>query len=130
MGAIILLLDVFLLPRMGIRGAGISQLISSIAGSVLTVALNWELFRRTFRILWLGQTGLALLTVLVMARLWPVHSPSVVEALAHIFVGAATFATASLLTGYLRFDELAALYGAFARRPRPPLAAFGAQRQA
>jgi O-antigen/teichoic acid export membrane protein len=119
MGVIILVMDVFLLPRMGIVGAGFSQLVSSIAGAGFVVALNWELFRRTFRIAWIAQTGLALLSVLLLGRLWPVHSSSMVEALLHILAGAATFAAASLITGYLRLDELAILYHAFARRSKP-----------
>jgi len=123
MGAIILVMDVFLLPRMGIAGAGVSQLVSSIAGAMFVIVLNWQLFRRTFRIVWVGQMGLALLSVLLLARLWPARSASFVDALAHILAGAVLFAIACLITRYFRFEELAILYKAFAVRSRRGAAA-------
>ena len=130
MGAIILAMDVVLLPRMGIAGAGFSQLVSSIAGAAFVIALNWQLFRRTFRPIWIVQTGVALFAVLLMARLWPVHAASFIDALAHIFAGAALFAVVSLITGYLRLEELAVLYRTFARRSSQTITAVPVQNQA
>jgi O-antigen/teichoic acid export membrane protein len=130
MGLIILVMDVFLLPRIGIPGAGVSQLVSSVAGAVFVAALNWELFRRTFRAVWIAQTGAALAAVLLLARFWPARSGSLLEALAQILAGAAAFIVVCMITGYLRTDELAVLYRAFARRSRPPVAPLAVENQA
>jgi O-antigen/teichoic acid export membrane protein len=115
MGAMVLLIDAVLLPRVGIVGAGFSQLISSVAGALLVVGLNWELFRRTFRSVWILQTGAALLGVLLLAHFWQSGALSVGQSLERIAMGAAIFVFGLLVTGYLRVSELVALQQALSR---------------
>ena len=130
MATIILAMDMVLLPRIGIAGAGVSQLVSSIAGAAFVIALNWELFHRTFRLIWIVQTGAALSSVVLLARLWPAHAASIVDALARILTGAAVFTITSVISGYLRRDELDILYRALARKSHPRMPAMAVQSQA
>jgi len=112
MGAMVLLIDVILLPRVGIIGAGYSQLFSSVAGALLIVGLNWELFRRTFRLVWIPQTGAALLAVWLLAHFWRNPIPSVRESLEQIALGGVIFVLGLLTTRYLRISELVGLHKA------------------
>jgi O-antigen/teichoic acid export membrane protein len=109
MGAMVLLVDVVLLPRVGIVGAGSSQLISSVAGALLAVGLNWEIFRSTFRFVWILQTGAALLGVWLLAHSWQSSAASIGQSLEHIAVGAAVFVLGLFVTRYLCLGELVAL---------------------
>ena len=115
MGAMVLLIDVVLLPRVGIVGAGFSQLISSVVGAVLVVGLNRELFRRTFHFVWVLQTGAALLGVCVLAHFWRSSAFSIGQSLEHIVLGAAVFVFGLLATRFLRVSELVALKKALSR---------------
>jgi O-antigen/teichoic acid export membrane protein len=115
MGAMVLLIDVVLLPRVGIVGAGLSQLISSVAGALLVVGLNWDLFRRTVRWIWIPQTGAALLGVCLLAHLWRSSFVSICESLEHLALGAAVFVLGLFVSRYLRFSELVALQKAVCR---------------
>jgi hypothetical protein len=112
MGLIILLMDILLLPRIGISGAALSQLISSIVGAAFVVSLNWRLFRRTFRPVWIPQTGSALLSVWLLAHFWPTSTPSIGKSLFQIAAGAVVFTLALLLTRYMRVRELLELRSA------------------
>lgn len=130
MGAMVLLVDVVLLPRIGIIGAGYSQLISSVAGAVFVVGLNWEVFRRTFRLVWIPQTGAALLGVWLVARFWRDPALSVFHSVEHIGLGATAFVLGLVATRYLRIRDLVVLQKAWSVRTPPgtpvPLEANGA----
>ena len=117
MGLIILITDVILLPRVGIIGAGVSQLISSIAGAALVVGLNWDLFRRTFRFHWIAQGGLALSVVWLLAHFWRGDPSSFGDSLLHLAAGAIVFVLVLGATGYVRISELVALRKALLRTP-------------
>lgn len=108
MGIIIILMDVILLPRVGIIGAAFSQLISSIAGAALVVWLNWDLFRRTFRFRWIAQGGGALLGVWLCAYIWPGDTSSFGLSIARIALGAFVFVLGLGVTRYARISELIA----------------------
>jgi O-antigen/teichoic acid export membrane protein len=131
MGTLVVLIDVVLLPRVGIVGAGFSQLISSVAGAVLVVGLNWEVFRRTFHFVWGLQTGAALLGVWVLAHFWWSSAFSIGQSLEQITLGAAAFVFGLLVTRFLRVSELVALKKALsrsgARAIRPTAVPGGAQ---
>jgi O-antigen/teichoic acid export membrane protein len=104
-----LIIDVVLLPRSGIIGAGFGQLISSVVGAVLVLGLNWEVFRRTFRFVWVPQTGAALLGVWLLGRHWNGSTASVNESLEQIGLGAIVFVFGLFVTRYLRASEFIAL---------------------
>jgi O-antigen/teichoic acid export membrane protein len=106
MGTLALGGDVLLLPRVGIVGAGISQLVSSIVGAILVISLNKDVFCHTFQWRWLGQCGVPILGVVLLAHLWHNSSHSTIRSLQQLLVGAAVFITGLLVTRYLRFTEL------------------------
>jgi O-antigen/teichoic acid export membrane protein len=108
MGVMVLVMDVILLPRIGIIGAGYSQLISSVLGALLVVGLNWDIFRRTFRLLWIPQTGTALVGVCLVAHFWG-KGASLIQSLEQIALGAMVFGLGLLITGYLRISDVLAL---------------------
>jgi O-antigen/teichoic acid export membrane protein len=116
MGALVLMLDMVLLPRIGVVGAGVSQLVSSVAGAFLVVGLNWKIFRRTFQFVWIPQTGVALLGVWLMAHIWPDIDLSVGQSLEHVALGAVAFVLGLLATRYLRVGELVALQKSLSMR--------------
>ncbi len=113
MGAIVLLIDAVLLPRVGIVGAAFSQLISSVAGASLVVGLNWELFRRTFRLVWIPQAGAALLGVSLLAHFWQNRALSAGQSLGQLALGGIIFVFGLIVTRYLHVSELVALQKAF-----------------
>lgn len=115
MGVIVLLIDCALLPRVGIVGAGFGQLIASIAGAVAVVLLSKHIFCRTFRFVWIAQTGAALLGVEFLAHFWKSGALSVGHSLARIAVGAIAFLLGLFVTGYVRVGELSALQKALSR---------------
>jgi hypothetical protein len=112
----VLALDVFLVPRVGIVGAGWSQFISSVAGVLLVIGLNWKLFRRTFRLVWIPQTGATLLGVWLLARFWHCPALSAGQSVEHIAVGATVFVLGLLATRYLRISDLVILRKALSGR--------------
>jgi len=109
MGALVLGGDVILLPRIGIVGAGISQLVSSIAGAIAVIGLNKDIFRRTFQWRWLPQCGAPVLGVVLVAHFWRGSSYSTARPLQQLLVGAAVFLTGLLVTRYLRVTDLLGL---------------------
>lgn len=107
-GGAILLLDVIVVPRIGIAGAALSQLIVTFMGALVLMAIHWQFFRRTFAVGWFMQTGVALAMVLIVASaLGP--AASVVTASMQILAGAAVFTICLFVTGYLPLRELADL---------------------
>lgn len=109
MGAVALGGDVLLLPRVGIVGAGVSQLVSSIMGAVLVVSLNRKVFHNTFRWSWIGQNGTAILGVMLLSLFWHVDSHSTIQALRQLTAGVTVFVTGLIVTRYVRVTELIAL---------------------
>jgi O-antigen/teichoic acid export membrane protein len=106
-GAAIILLDVILIPGMGIAGAALSQLIVTFLGALVLIALHRQFFRRTFSFSWLVKTGAAFAMVWIVASaLGP--AASVVAAGMQILAGAGVFTICLFVTGYLPVRELAA----------------------
>lgn len=99
-GAAILLFDIMLIPRMGIAGAALSQLVVTFLGALALVAMHWRLFRRTFDLGWLAQASLAFVIVWTVAS---VLGPAVSlrSAIARIVAGSAVFVISLSATGYL-----------------------------
>ncbi len=115
MGVIVLAMDVILLPRVGIIGAGWGQLISSVAGAVVIIGLNWEIFRRTFRLAWLVQAGIPFAGVWLLAHFWQSGTLSIGQSLVRIAFGTVIFVLGLAMTRYLRASELIALHRAVSR---------------
>ena len=117
MGTLVLGVDVVLLPRIGIVGAGISQLLSSIAGAILVVALNWNIFHQTFKWRWLAQGGTAVLAVVLLAHYWQGGLFSIGRSLEQLLTGGIVFIVSLFATRYFRVAELVALRQALFRSP-------------
>jgi O-antigen/teichoic acid export membrane protein len=108
-GGAIILLDIVLIPPMGIAGAAVSQLIVTAVGALVLVLMHWGLFRKTFKVAWLAQTGFASLVVWVLAFTFKGHSRSPISALFQIGTGALAFVISLFATGYLSIRNLAEL---------------------
>lgn len=107
-GAAIILLDVILIPRMGIVGAALSQLVATAAGAVVLIGMHWDLFRRTFDLVWLAQTGFAIAVVWIIALALKGQAMSFVNGLFQIVAGVAAFVACLCLTGYLSLRDVTA----------------------
>jgi len=113
MGATVLLIDVVLLPRVGIVGAAFSQLISSVAGASLVVGLNWNSSAAPSD--WCGSPRRERLSS--ECRFWPISGRN--RALfGGSIAGAARFGRHNIVFGlivtrYLHVSELVALQKAF-----------------
>lgn len=108
-GAAIILLDVSLIPRLGIAGAALSQLLVTFAGAAALVMIHWNLFRRTFDFAWFAQTGFAIAVVWMVASACGGAAASLSAAAGGICAGAAAFTLALVVTGFLRLRNLANL---------------------
>jgi O-antigen/teichoic acid export membrane protein len=106
MGVLVLVLDIILLPRIGIVGAAISQLVSSIVGAVVVVGMNCDIFHTTFRFRWLAQSGVALTGVWFVGHLLQGYPVSTVHSIEELAVGSAAFIGGLLATGYLEISDV------------------------
>ena len=111
-------------PRIGIVGAGISQLVSSIVGAVLVISLNRDIFLHTFQWRWLCQCGAPVLGVILLAYLWRSSSDSTVGSLEQLLAGAVVFVTGLLITRYVRVAELSSTGQRGVSFPNPPVNIF------
>jgi O-antigen/teichoic acid export membrane protein len=105
-GVVIVVLDMLLVPRIGIAGAAVSQLVATAGGAIVLVGLNWQIFRQSFRPAWLLQNGVAFAAVFAVATIWK-HSLSsgVLESCVHLVAGSAAFVVGLAVTGYLRSSD-------------------------
>ena len=102
-GAAIILLDVALIPRMGIVGAALSQLIATAAGALVLLGMHWDLFCCTFDLAWIAETSIAFATVWIVGLALENQTVSIKGSLLRIGVGAAAFLTCLYVTGYFSF---------------------------
>lgn len=100
-GTVMILIEIILLPRIGLPAAGLAQLISSIAGAAVVIGLDWQLFRRTFQLSWVLQTGMAFAAVYATAFFWPSNFVGFFPSVARLAVGTITFVLGLGMTGYL-----------------------------
>ncbi|MGB6482874.1 MAG: oligosaccharide flippase family protein [Candidatus Acidiferrales bacterium] len=108
-GAAIILLDVVLIPPMGIVGAALSQLIATAGGALVLVVMHWDLFRETFDVAWLAQNGFAFAIVWLVAFACKGHPGSSALGLLQIAAGGAAFVMCLFVTGYLTLRNVAKL---------------------
>jgi O-antigen/teichoic acid export membrane protein len=113
MGAVVVILDILLIPRLGIAGAAWSQLISSVAGAAVLLAANWKLFRQTFSASWLAQAGVAFAAVGVIPLLWQGAATTLVGCVLKLTIGSIVFLLALVLTRFLRPSEVRVFREAF-----------------
>ncbi|MBV9302342.1 MAG: oligosaccharide flippase family protein [Acidobacteriaceae bacterium] len=115
MGLLVIVFDVILLPRMGIIGAGWSQFLSSVAGAVGVIVLNWDIFRKTFRLIWILQAGTALAGVWLLGHFWRFATISAAGAVFRLMAGCVVFLIGLAITKYLRMSELLTLQRSFSK---------------
>lgn len=113
-GMAIVLLDVALIPRLGILGAALSQLIATAAGAAVLVAAHWNLFRKTFDLVWIAQNGFGFVTVCVVALACNDYETSSIMRFLQVSAGAASFAACLFVTGYLRVRDVTEFAKGFA----------------
>jgi O-antigen/teichoic acid export membrane protein len=105
-GVGIVLVDIGLLPRIGIAGAAISQLIVTAAGAFILIGMHWKLFRETFEPAWVLQTGATFAGVYAMAILWRGGTNGIAGEVLRIGCGAGVFLLGLLATRYITWSEL------------------------
>lgn len=105
-GALILLLDVALIPRIGIEGAAASQLIATAAGAIALIFIHWGLFRQTFNLNWLFQTGMAFAAVCVLAMVWQGQPFDMRQSILKVVTGGSIFLSCLFATGFIRPNDL------------------------
>ena len=106
MGAVVLALDLLLVPWAGLYGAAISQLVATALGAIAVIALEWETCRRSFAPGWLVPTGIAFGAVCMLAWLRPAGELTVAHSILRLFFGGTVYITALALTGYARREDL------------------------
>jgi O-antigen/teichoic acid export membrane protein len=105
-GVAIVSIDIVLLPRLGIAGAAISQLIVTAAGAFILIGMHWKLFRETFEPAWLLQTGATFVAVYAMAILWRGYTGDIATVILRIGCGAGVFLLGLVATRYVTWSEL------------------------
>lgn len=105
-GVAIIAIDIELLPRLGIAGAAISQLIVTAAGAFILIGMHWKLFRETFEPAWLLQTGTTFVVVYAVGILWQGDASSIAEAFLRIGTGACVLMLCLVATRYVTWSEL------------------------
>ncbi|MHB8540294.1 MAG: lipopolysaccharide biosynthesis protein [Candidatus Acidiferrales bacterium] len=111
-GAAIVAIDIELLPRLGIVGAAVSQLIVTAAGAFVLIGMHWDLFRRTFSPAWLWQIGVAFAVVYAISILWRGGSGGLAWAILGIGAGACSFLFCLFLTRYVSWSDVKLLRNA------------------
>lgn len=106
MGVIILGVDVVLIPRLGIMGAAVSQLLSSVAGAAVVISLCWPTFRRTFRWSWAVQTVAALVLLRLGATFFIPYGWAITAPIPILMAGGSAYVVLLLAIGYTSFGEL------------------------
>jgi O-antigen/teichoic acid export membrane protein len=115
MGVMILAMDFLLIPRFGIVGAALSQLLSSVAGATVVIGVCWSTFRSTFRVSWAVKAGIALVILwIAVAGLVP-HRWASAAPIPVLLAGACAYVCMLLVSGYTRLGELATVLKAVVR---------------
>jgi O-antigen/teichoic acid export membrane protein len=105
-GAAIILLDIFLVPRMGILGAALSQLLATAAGAFVLIGMHWKLFYETFEVKWLAQLSFAFLVIWITGLLAGNQSDTFLRTSFLLGTSATIFAGCLYCTGYFTLPEI------------------------
>jgi O-antigen/teichoic acid export membrane protein len=106
MSAIVLALDLLLVPWAGLFGAAISQLGATVLGAIAVIVLEWDICRRSFAPGWLVPTGIAFGAVCLLAWLEPAADITVAHAILRLLLGGGVYLSALALTGYVGREDL------------------------
>lgn len=99
-------LDLLLIPRLGISGAAISQLVSAAGGLTTLVLLNWTIFRRSFRLVWVAQLGVAVAATFGMSRLVVNEPVGLARGILAITAGFLAYVVALRVSGFVKVRDL------------------------
>jgi O-antigen/teichoic acid export membrane protein len=105
MGAVVLVLDLLLVPRFGAQGAAMSQLTAAVLGVAGLAGLNTQTLRETWMPIWLFQCSVAFTTVCLIARIFLVTQISLAHSLLRLTVGISFFVLALVATGFLNKED-------------------------
>ena len=105
-GAAIILLDVALVPRIGILGAALSQLLATATGAIVLVAIHWKLFRETFEAKWLAQLAFSCFGVWLARSLWQTQPDAFLRSILAVGASAAIYASCLYCTGYFTLPDV------------------------
>jgi len=116
-GVAIVVLDILLVPRVGIVGAAVSQLVATTGGAMTLLALNWRLFRQSFPLVWLLQNGVAFAAAFIVASFWshPLYIGGL-QSCERLVAGSAAIVASLFLTGYFQPGDLKLLQASLLRR--------------
>ena len=115
-GAAILLLDILLVPRMGIVGAAVSQLVATAAGASVLIGVNWRLFRETFPVAWLVQAAMTFAVAFIVAALWPQSgSGDWLHSCVRLAAGTIAIITTLHLLGFVHHSDVRTFRAALAK---------------
>jgi O-antigen/teichoic acid export membrane protein len=106
MGAVVVLLDLLLVPWAGIRGAAVSQLVATALGAIAVITIEWEACRRSFASVWLVPTGAAFGAVCLPAWLMRAGELTLARSVLRLFLGGGVYLAALFLTGYFGREDL------------------------
>lgn len=104
--AAIILVDIVLVPRIGIVGAAVSQLAVTAAGAFVLLGMHWQIFLDTFEFGWIRKALLASAVVCILS--WVIHANkgTLTAAACDLAAGVISFGICLLLTGYCRIAEI------------------------
>ena len=105
-GAMVVALDLLLVPWAGLYGAATSQLAATALGAFVVIALDWEICRHSFVPRWFVQTVVGFGSVCLLAWLRPAGQLTITSSLLRLFFGGTVYTAALALTGYVGREDL------------------------
>lgn len=115
-GASIIVLDLFLVPRIGILGAAISQLLATAAGAFVLIGMHWKLFRTSFEAKWLTELSFAFLVLWIASMLAGNQAETFLRSIFLLGTSAAIFTGCLYTTGYFTLPDLKSFAAALFER--------------
>jgi O-antigen/teichoic acid export membrane protein len=112
-GALIVALDWFLVPRFGLPGAALAQVITSGLALCLTLIPTWDMFRESFDRPWLMRLGIAFGLVAASGLFWTSDKLTTVSAALRLAAGLGGYFIMLLVTGYISLRDLQSLRSSF-----------------
>jgi O-antigen/teichoic acid export membrane protein len=113
-GALLVGLDLVLVPRFGLAGAALAQVIAAGVALSLTLAPTWDIFRQTFNLYWLPRVAMAFGVVALLAKTFSTGDLTFMSAGFRIVAGCSGYLALLILTGYVSYADLGSLHEALA----------------
>jgi O-antigen/teichoic acid export membrane protein len=105
-GALLVGLDLVLVPRFGLAGAALAQVIAAGLALSLTLVPTWDIFRQTFDLYWLPRVATAFGVVALLATTFRTGELTFMSAGFRIVVGCSGYLALLILTGYVGYADL------------------------